>query len=204
MSALRGKTQDLAAAFSRLSRREKVMVGGLAACFVVFVALLLSMWISSRLAALQRRITDGNDKLQTMIDMRAEFESAKAKRKRAEQRIRAARHIQLMGTLENLAKQLGIDTQQMEMNPRPATSNPESNVEEEKVDVKIPRITIDRLVEFLAQLEKRSASIAVRTLHIKNNFREPQYLDVGFTVSKFQLKAKGTARESDGGKGKKS
>jgi len=204
MSALGGKTQDLAAAFSRLSRREKIMVGGLAVCFVLFVGMLLSLWISSRLAALQRRIDDSNDKLQAMIDMRAEFETAKAARKKAEQRIRAARHIQLMGTLENLAKQLGIDTQQMEMNPRPTAGNPETNVEEERVDVKIPRITIDRLVDFLAQLEKRSASIAVRTLHIKNNFREPQYLDVSFTVSKFQLKEKEASPGAAAGRGKKS
>ena len=197
MSALGGKTQDLAAAFSRLSRREKIMVGGLAVCFVLFVGMLLSLWISSRLAALQRRIDDSNDKLQAMIDMRAEFETAKAARKKAEQRIRAARHIQLMGTLENLAKQL-------EMNPRPTAGNPETNVEEERVDVKIPRITIDRLVDFLVQLEKRSASIAVRTLHIKNNFREPQYLDVSFTVSKFQLKEKEASPGAAAGRGKKS
>lgn len=204
MAVLGKRYEEMLAAFERLSRREKFMVGGLAVCLVLFVATLVSMWVSSSLHGLERRIEDKTGKLTKMIEMRAQFEQAKLARKNSERRIRQARNIQLMGTLENLAQRLGIDTNEMEMNPRSSGTNAENNVEEKRVEVKIPRITIDRLVDFLVQIERKAESIAVRTLHIKNNFREPSRLDVTFIVSKFQLKevkkesapAKGAAKKT--------
>ncbi len=188
MAVLGKRYEEMLAAFERLSRREKFMVGGLAVCFVLFVGVMVSLWVSSSLRGLDRRIEDKTGKLTKMIDMRAQFEQAKLARKESEKRIRKAGNIQLMGTLENMAQRLGIDTNEMEMNPRSAGANAETKVDEKRVEVKIPRITIDRLVDFLVQLERKAESIAVRTLHIKNNFREPSRLDVTFIVSKFQLK----------------
>ncbi len=188
MARWSGKLENLAEAFGRLSRREKIMVGGVAACLLLFIGALVSLWISSRLSALERRIADTGKKLQQMIALRDEYEHAKAERQRSEQRIRAARSIQLMGTLEGLAQNLGIDTKKMEMKPLPPVSNAESEIEEQRVDVRVPAIAIDRLTSFLEQIEQRSDSIAVRSLVIKKNFQDPTRLDANFTVSKFQLK----------------
>jgi hypothetical protein len=204
MATMGKKYEDILAAFDRLSRREKFMVSGLAICFVVFVGVLVSMWVSSSLGGLERRVTDRSRKLQEMVDMRSQFEEAKEARKQSEQRIKKARDIQLMGTLENLATRLGIDTNDMKMNPRSTTSNPESSVEEKRVEVEIPRITIDRLVDFLAQLERKSESIAVRKLHVRKNFKDPSHLDVRFTVSKFQVKEEKNATAPKGTPPKKS
>ncbi|RME24982.1 MAG: hypothetical protein D6806_08705 [Deltaproteobacteria bacterium] len=137
---------------------------------------------------MRRRVDDTTDKLQQMLGLRQEYEQAKKLRKQSEQRIKAARNIQLMGMLENLAKQVGIDTKEIEMNPRSPATNPETNIEEERVEVKLEKITIDSLVEFLQRIESRSDTIAVRSLHVKHNFREPKFLSVDFTVSKFQLR----------------
>jgi hypothetical protein len=188
MAILGKRYEDMLAAFERLSRRERFMVGGLAVCFTIFVGFLVSMWISSSLGGLERRIADKTDKLQTIIDMRQAYDQAEERRKKAEELIKRARKIKLMGTLENLAQQLGIDTNDMKMDSRSPTSNPESKIEEKKVEVEMPRITIDRLVDFLDQIERKSESITVRKLQIRNNFKDPSQLDVRFTVSKFQLK----------------
>ena len=188
MALLGKRYEDVLAAFERLSRREKFMVGGLAITFILFVGILVSIWVSSSLGTLERKISEKSKILQEMIDMRQQYDLAMAAQKKSENRIRKARNIQLMGTLELLAKQLGISTNEMEMDPRSSATNAESNIEEKRVEVKLPKITIDRLVDFLAQVEAKSESIAVRTLHIKNNFRDPTQLEVSFTVSKFQLK----------------
>ncbi|HUU03318.1 MAG TPA: type II secretion system protein GspM [Myxococcota bacterium] len=188
MAVLGKRYEEMLAAFERLSRREKFMVGGLAVCFVLFVGVMVSVLVSSSLRGLERRIEDKTGKLTKMIDMRTQFEQAKLARKESERRIRKAMNIQLMGTLENMAQQLGIDTNEMQMNPRSSGASAETKVDEKRVEVKIPRITIDRLVDFLVQLERKAESIAVRTLNIKNNFRDPSRLDVTFIVSKFQLK----------------
>lgn len=188
MARWSGKLENLAEAFGRLSRREKIMVGGMGACLLLFIGALVSLWISSRLSALERKIADTGQKLQQMISLRDDYERAKAVRQRSEQRIRAARSIQLMGTLEGLAQSLGIDTKKMEMKPLPPVTNAESDIEEQRVDVRVPAIAIDRLTSLLEQIEQRSDSIAVRSLAIKKNFQDPTRLDANFTVSKFQLK----------------
>ena len=46
---------------------------------------------------------------------------------------------------------------------------------------------IDRLIDFLEQLERKSDSIKVRTLHIRKNFKEPTHLDAELSVSKFEI-----------------
>jgi len=65
--------------------------------------------------------------------------------------------------------------------------NTEKGIEEVKVEVNIPLITIDRLVELLEEVERKSKTIAVRVLRVRNNFRDPTQLDVNMTVSNFQL-----------------
>ena len=106
MAALKKKILDLMAAIDRLSRREKFMVGGLTICFVTFVAILVSIWISSHLSKLERRITNKSAFLQELIDKRELYEEAKRNMKRSEERIRRGSNIQLSATLENLAKQV--------------------------------------------------------------------------------------------------
>ena len=186
MAALSKRIEDISAALSRLSRREKFMVGGLTITFVAFVGILVSMWISSSLGGLRERIATKTVKLEEIIGMREKYEQAKLAQRRAEERIKRDRQLQLMGTLENLAKQLGISTNDLEMSPRNSSVDAETGIEEKKVDVKIPRITIDRLVDFLEQLERKSESIKVRTLHIKKNFKDKSQLDAEFAVSKFE------------------
>lgn len=185
MEALSKKIEDLLAALDRLSRREKFMVGGLALFFVVFVVALASFWVSSSLGAMERRITEKTTRLQSVIDMRKQYEEAKRRDEEVKRLIKRGRNIDLVATLTNLEKQLGVNIEDLET--RTPGVNPDKGVEEIKVEVNIPHITIDRLVELLEEVERKSKTIAVRILHVRNNFRDPTQLDVNMTVSNFQL-----------------
>ena len=185
MQAITKKIEDLLAALDRLSRREKYMVGGLALCFVVFVVGLVSFWVSSSLGAMERRITEKTTRLQTVIDMRKQYEEAKRREEEVKRQIQRGRNIDLVATLTNLEKQLGVNIEDLQT--RTPGVNPDKGVEEIKVEVNIPHITIDRLVELLEEVERKSRTIAVRILHVRNNFRDPTQLDVNLTVSNFQL-----------------
>ncbi len=178
-------TGNLMIAMERLSRRERYMVIAVSMTFVVFVSIMLGWWISSSLHSMENRIETKTKKLQTLIDKRREFEEAKRKLKSAERIIRQGRNIQLMGTVEDFATRLGVAIEDMQ--PRTASVNVEANVREEKVEVNIKLITIDRLVDFLRQIERKSKTIAIRKLHIKQSFQQPDQLEVGFTVSNFKL-----------------
>lgn len=185
MEALSKKIEDLLAALDRLSRREKFMVGGLALCFAIFVVTLISLWVSSSLGAMERRISDKTTRLQAVIDLRKQYEEAKRREEEVKRLIQRGRNIDLVATLGNLEKQLGVNIEDLQT--RTPALNPDQGIEEVKVEVNIPRITIDRLVELLEEIERKSKTIAVRVLRVRNNFRDPTQLDVNMTVSNFQL-----------------
>ena len=176
---------NLIIAMERLSKRERYMVIGVSITFVIFVSVLVGWWISSSLHSMESRVETKTKKLQILIDKRQEFEEAKRKLKSAERIIHQGRNIQLMGTVEDFATRLGVVIEDMQ--PRTASVNTEANVREEKVEVNIKLITIDRLVDFLRQIEHKSKTIAIRKLHIKQSFQQPDQLEVGFTVSNFKL-----------------
>ena len=196
MDALRKKTENLLAAFERLSKREKFMVVGVTASFALFVTLLIGIGINAGLNAKERRILHRTSRLQSILDLRQKFEEAKQVQIRAQDRMRAGRDIQLVSILENQAKQMGISIGDMQ--PRPASVDQAARISEAKVDVSIPKITIDRLVEFLETLEKRSDTIQVRTLDINKDFRDPSQLVVKFTVSNFQTMEEKEAASAPG------
>jgi type II secretory pathway component PulM len=198
--------ENLVAAFGRLSKRERYMVSGVAALFVLFVTFMIGLWVSSSLGGLERQIETKTKQLQKLIDVRQEFELAKDRLKKAERQIRQGKNIQLMSTIEENATKLGVNIENMQ--ERTPTVNPEANVTEDKVEVNIKLITIDRLVDFLKAIERKSDTIAVRKLHIKQSFQQPDQLEVGFTVSNFKLiKEKAPApepRKPKAGKAEKS
>jgi ParB-like chromosome segregation protein Spo0J len=179
------RVENLVAALQRLSRRERYMVGGVAIMFVIFISVLVGMWISSSLNSLNRRIEDKTKNLQLLIDERQKYEDAKRVTRDAERIMKRGRNIQLMSAIEETATRQGVNVE--DMSPRAPTVNNEANVSEEKVEVNIKMITIDRLVDFLKEIERKSKTIAVRKLHIKQNFQQPDQLEVGFTVSNYRL-----------------
>ncbi len=196
MDALRRKFENVLAAFDRLSKREKFMVAGVTASFILFVTLLASFGIHAGLNAKERRIEHRITRLQAILDLRQKYEEAKQVQLRARDRMRAGRDIQLVSILENQAKQMGIAIGDMQ--PRPSTQDLANHITEAKVDVNIPKITIDRLVEFLETLEKRSDTIQVRTLDINKDFRDPSQLVVKFTLSNFQTMEEKEAASAPG------
>ncbi|HOX45269.1 MAG TPA: type II secretion system protein GspM [Myxococcota bacterium] len=185
MSPKLNRIENLTAALGRLSPRERVMVIGLVVAVLMFVGTLLALWISSSLSSLERRIADKTSKLETMLGVRQTFEEAKTVQKRSQDVMRRGREIQLMGMLETLAKQQGVNIGDMKQaTPSVDTA---TKVRENKVEVNIKQITIDRLVEFLEELERRAKTVAIRKLHVRQNFQQPDQLEVSFTVSNFEL-----------------
>jgi hypothetical protein len=189
------RIDDWLAALQRLSRREKILLGGLSGALLVFLWVVVGMWISGNLAARERRIGEKSMKLQTIIDQRQRFEEAKEKQKRAQDLMRSGRSIELSATVGQLAKQLGVPIGDMKT-ATPAV-DAEAHIIEDKVEVNIPLITIDRLVELLQELERRSRTVMVRKLRIQNSFREPTQLEVSFTVSNFKLMEEREAPAAD-------
>ncbi|MBN2494040.1 MAG: type II secretion system protein M [Deltaproteobacteria bacterium] len=200
MARLGDKIENLMAGWQRLSQRERLMVGGVAVALVAFIGFFVHMWFSSSLTSMDKQIAGLTEKLQTIIDMRSEYEAAKQEQKLAQARMRKGAQIDLKATVEHQAEQLGVHIEDMK------TSAPnvdtESRIKENRVTVNIELITIDRLVDFLAGIERSSSTVAVRKLRVKNSFKQPDHLEVSFTVSNFQLLEEGP-EEAKAGPAKK-
>jgi general secretion pathway protein M len=178
------KLEGLLAGLRRMSPREKIMVSGAAIALALFLGFLISMGISSKLSAIERRIAEKSSKVQAIMDLRQQYQDAKERQKQSQDDMKAGKNVQLLTVLETLAKQLGVSIGDMKKTP--PMVDPEIQLMEEKVDVSIPLITIDRLVDFLRQVEGKSKTITVRKLRIQQSFRENTQLEVSLTVSNFQ------------------
>jgi hypothetical protein len=185
MIALNKRIEELMEAVGRLSRRELYMVAGMMVSVIVFAVFLIAWLVSSSLDGVERRIQDKTAKLQTIIDKRTQFEEAKQAQQLSEQRIRRGSTVQLYAIIESLAKQAGVNIGDMQSRPTPPEAN--STILEDKVEVNIPAITIDRLVQLVEDVERKAETIAVRKLHVKKSFKDPSQLEVSLTVSNFQL-----------------
>jgi hypothetical protein len=189
------RIEELLEAVGRLSQRERYMVAGAIVGFVVFATFLIAWLVSSSLNSIEHRIQDKTAKLQTIIDKRTQFEEARQAQLLSEQRIRQGSAVQLYAVIEGLAKQSGVNIGDMQSRPSPTESN--SNIFEDRVEVNIPLITIDRLVQLIEEIERKADTIAVRRLHVKKNFKDPSQLEVSFTVSNFQLSEKKDQRKPE-------
>jgi type II secretory pathway component PulM len=185
MLSLSKRMEELLEAVGRLSQRERYMVAGVIVSFIVFVTFLIAWLVSSSLTSIEHRLQDKTGKLQTIIDKRTQFEEARQAQSLSEQRIRQGSNVQLYSVIEGLAQQSGVNIGDMQSRPSPPDAN--SNILEDKVEVNIPLITIDRLVQLIEQIERKADTIAVRRLHIKKSFKDPSQLEVSFTVSNFLL-----------------
>jgi hypothetical protein len=185
MAAFAKPLENILTAFERLSRREKFMVAGAAGMFVLFIGFLVSMWVSSSLTQLRRQIESKTASLQEFIDLREQYEQAKQQQKLAQDRMRQGKSIQLLGTIDSIKSQLGVNIEDMQ--PRSPTIDADAKRKEDKVDVHIKQITIDRLVDLLEKIESKAETLVVRKLRVKQSFQQPDQLEVNFTVSNFQL-----------------
>ena len=200
---LGNRIEKLMAAFQRLSRREKLMVGGVGTVFVLFVGFFVHMGFASMLASMESRIENKTQKLTQIIELRQDFEQAKQGQRLATERMRKGANIDLKATIEQQAERLGVAIQDMKSNP--STVDTETGIKENKVAVNIELITLDRLVDFLEGIEKSSQTVAIQKLRVKKSFKQPDHLEVSFYVPNFQLteeKAKETKEAKAPTKGK--
>ncbi len=179
------RIETLMAAFQRLSQREKLMVGGVGTALVLFIGFFIHMGFSSSLNSMSSRIDNKTKKLVQIIELRKDFEDAKQGQRLSQERMRRGASIDLKATIEQQAEKLGVAIQDMKSNP--PNVDAESGIQENKVAVNIELITLDRLVDFLTGIERSSQTVAVRKLRVKKSFKQPDHLEVSFSVSNFQL-----------------
>lgn len=186
--------------FIGFAPREQILVG-----VGVGVGLLLLILIpfacgSSRLSKLESQIQSHEKNVSKVVDKITELQQAQGKMKAVEARIRPKSQVQLTTKLEALATQSGIGQNIDSLKEVPGT--PGEDFEEMVVAVRLSRLSLSQLIEFLYGIESQSdISLQVKRLQLKPRYDNRQQFDANFEVSTYVSNAAAGEAPAGGGGG---
>ena len=172
------------AGFSRLSGRERLLVGITALVLLVTLFAGGTFWVQSKLHKASRRLSERRSQLQQILRLQSSYEAAKKERKGDERRIKR-NSVQLFSYLPKIADELGLTLN--DLNER-RTSLKDSNIDEISVDINLKKMSLDKLDAFLQRIEKggRNGLVKVLKIKIKTRFDNPELLDVNMKVATYK------------------
>lgn len=178
-----GLLARLRSAFEGLAPRERWLVLGAAA--MVAIAIVLLGVVNPLISAGNRaelRVTNAEDQLVAVDQLRRRYEDVNTRLSRVEERIRQGPKGEIFTTLEKLARDSTVKVDSME----PRTSPASDSYAETKVQVVLKGVTLAQLVNYLHRIETAPQVLSVKSLRIRTRQDRPEMLDVTFTVSSFE------------------
>ncbi|HOE78804.1 MAG TPA: type II secretion system protein GspM [Smithellaceae bacterium] len=170
--------------WNSLDRRQRY-VAGLGIVFVVAVliwAFVLSpLWEAK--AKMKKSISSNSGKLAEMISMDEAFADQEAQISRIKTVLASRRDFTLFSYLEKKAVAARVKGSIRQMNSMQGTKS--SSFEESLIDLKLDRLTIRQLVEFLYQVESPDEMIRIKRITIDKMKENPEYISVQILVASY-------------------
>jgi hypothetical protein len=185
MNRYRELFRNLLRLFSRLSRRERWMVGGGAVLLALLIgyAFVFSPMLSQ--ARLYDRLIPRKEKelseLSALID---QHKILSARLSEVEGRIRPAGEFSILSYVEETAVRGQIRGNIAYI--RPLTVQTREGLREIPVEVKVENVTLPSLVGFISSFDRAPALLKVRRISLRTRFADPQYMDATFVVSSYE------------------
>ncbi len=187
MEQLRQLISNLSAALGRLTPRERGLVGLAGSAVTVFLVVVIALTVSRSIAQREGRLKTKRGQLEEVARLTVGFRAQEAQRQELERRLRENTNVRLFTYLEELAKKDNLSIGGM--NPKaPQLMVEGSKITEESVEVNFTRISLDKLVKFLADVEATRALVKVTRLQLRPRTDEP-VLDAWLTVTTYTLES---------------
>lgn len=174
---------QLRAAFSNLSGRERALVSGVGGIFALiivwFVLVVPALDASDRVA---NRVERAERDLELTRRMRAEYDEVEQRLTSVEKRIQQSVRGSLRTRLESLATTAAVKVDSMEPQVAPAGER----YKETKVEVTLKQVDLPRTVRYLHEIESTPELLSVKALRLRGRPDKSGLLDVTFTVSSFE------------------
>lgn len=171
----------------KLNEREKKIVGGGGAFLLIF--LLYGLIISpamSKYEGIGRKIEQKGKELEEVRKLQKEYLEGKEKLKNFESILsQSEASFSLFSFLESLADKENIRENIASMKPKNVPIN--ETYSESSVEIKIDRISLKQLTNYLFQIENSDHFLTIKKIRMKTRYDNPAYLDVTFTVSTLEL-----------------
>jgi hypothetical protein len=176
--------------FLGLQPREQIfaLVGAGVLVLVVF-GLPFSL-ASGKLGSLEKQIGQGHDKQRGVLRELERYNQLQQELKGIESQISGGFDATITTTMEQLAEKSGIKDRIDNIKERAAT--PSELFDELAVDVRLTKVTIPQLVDYLYNIEHHpELFLRIKQIQIKRRYDNKQLMDVTFQASTYRLQGVG-------------
>jgi type II secretory pathway component PulM len=173
---------DLRDRWARLSDRERGLLYGLGAAFLVIIVLGIGFSIAQGLSDLEESNDAMRQALKDIDTHRDEYQRAKAKTAQVEVRMGHG-GVQLQGFLESASKEAGVEiAETVERQPQALGKK----YVERAVDLRLRKVGIEPLAKFLRKIETGPNLVVVTSLNVRSRDDKHEDLEVELTVSTYE------------------
>ncbi len=175
----------ISAYWTNLDTRQRYVVGFGAAFVLVAVVLafvVFPLWDAK--AKMKKSISGNSKKLEEMVRMDTEFAVQDAQISRIK-RVLASRggDFTLFSYLEKKAMSAGVKGSIKQMNSMQGTKS--ASFEESLIDLKLEKLTIKQLTDFLHQVESPDEMIRVKRITIDKMKESPEYISAQILIASY-------------------
>ncbi|MCK6544930.1 hypothetical protein L6R52_03620 [Myxococcota bacterium] len=181
---MKERIQAITAAFERLSAREQTLVLVLVVVLFGAVVGFGGYLVNKNLDLRKKRIAAKVEQLKVIAELRGDYQRRLAEQNRLAADVKNNQSMRILSYLEELARNARIDLGNASERPGGATGS--DTVKEEAAEVVVQNVSLDRLYEFLRQIEQGNPLVKVRQLKIKQRFDNKEMLDASVTVGTFK------------------
>jgi type II secretory pathway component PulM len=184
-SKLGARLEDLKGSLERLSPRERVMLGGLAATFVIGVIVVVGYIIVSGLEELEEKNSATRQALKDLAENRACFLAHRQRTAQIEVRM-SRTPLELNRFVETAASAVGVSiAESSEVSPVDIDRYTQRGVE-----IKLRKVKIEELAKLMKELENSPHIVQITRLNVSTRWNEHSELDVEMVVSTFERRKK--------------
>lgn len=166
----------------KLGKREKILVSLAACCIAVFVLFQFIIFpFFDRREVIGRGIDAKRDGLKEMVRLRSEYESYKRGADGIQRYLRSRmKSFTLFSFLEQAAGKARVKDHIKYMKPSASRSN--GRFKESMVEMKLDKISLKQLVDYLYLIESPENIVSIKRISIKDSKSAPGYLDAVMQV----------------------
>lgn len=170
--------------YEGLSKKEKVFVVIFLSSFVALIFSISIIFISSALSSRYADIEDKEKKLNDIIAQKDRYREAEQAQKVFEQRLKS-NNVNLFSFVEEISRRLQVDIS--DMNERETPVQKGDKIREQTLELNILKIPMDRLVDFMTEIEKSQYLVKIKKIKINTRYeKENRLLNVNMIVATYK------------------
>ncbi|MCX7943260.1 MAG: type II secretion system protein M [Deltaproteobacteria bacterium] len=170
--------------YESLSQKERIFVLIFFSSLFAVVFALMIVFISSSIRARYMDIEDKEKKLRDIIAQKDKYREAEQAQRTFEQRLKN-NNVNLFSFVEEISRRLQVDIS--DMNERESPVQKGDKIREQTLELNISKIPMDRLVDFMKEIEKGQYLVKIKKLKINTRYeKENRTLNVNMIVATYK------------------